>query len=489
MDSKSFNEAPLAGTFFKFTIPVVCAGLISVAYNMVDTYFIALTGNTALVAGVSLISPIFTLMVAIGDMWGLGGSSMISRLFGEMDFDRAKKVSSFVYWGSILFGILVTVLMTAFQGPVLTLLGVTEETRAYARDYYFYIALGAPFMIFPLVPNNTLRAEGFTNASLVGTIIGAIVNIVLDPLLIFTFGLGAAGAAIATVIGNISTDIYYVIFILKKSRRMSIDPRLMTSFAGTLLNRSILPWGTDAVAALGIANKVNMITIMVMVGFGFGAQPLIGYAYGSGNRKRLREVIRFNLLCESVVSLSLMAAIMIFAGPLVRIFMTDPSIVSYGTEMLRVLQCGMLFQGIVLVITCVFQSIGKGLGALLLSVGRQGVFLLIVLQVLSAAFGYYGVLLLRRTHIAARFRCAHGSPCSCPASALYKKGSCAGPVAALTSAPFLFFKVDMAIRSVRLSDRDGTNPKCPATGIYVMVYPSDARIFNALAKFSSFTRI
>lgn len=415
MKSKDFNEAPLAGTFFRFTIPVVCAGLISVAYNMVDTYFIALTGNTALVAGVSLISPIFTLMVAIGDMWGLGGSSMISRLFGEKDFGRAKKVSSFVYWGSILFGILVAVLMTAFQGPVLTLLGVTEETRAYARDYYFYIALGAPFMIFPLVPNNTLRAEGFTNASLVGTIIGAIVNIVLDPLLIFTFGLGAAGAAIATVIGNISTDIYYVIFILKKSRRMSIDPRLMkvpgsdilgvlkigipgaltnlmSSFAGTLLNRSILPWGTDAVAALGIANKVNMITIMVVVGFGFGAQPLIGYAYGSGNRKRLREVIRFNLLCESVVSLSLMAAIMIFAGPLVRIFMTDPSIVSYGTEMLRVLQCGMLFQGIVLVITCVFQSIGKGLGALLLSVGRQGVFLLIVLQVLSAAFGYYGVL-------------------------------------------------------------------------------------------------
>ena len=107
---------------------------------------------------------------------------MISRLFGEKDFGRAKKVSSFVYWGSILFGILVAVLMTAFQGPVLTLLGVTEETRAYARDYYFYIALGAPFMIFPIVPNNTLRAEGFTNASLVGTIIGAIVNIVLDPL-------------------------------------------------------------------------------------------------------------------------------------------------------------------------------------------------------------------------------------------------------------------------------------------------------------------
>ena len=225
MKSKDFNEAPLAGTFFRFTIPVVCAGLISVAYNMVDTYFIALTGNTALVAGVSLISPIFTLMVAIGDMWGLGGSSMISRLFGEKDFGRAKKVSSFVYWGSILFGILVTVLMTAFQGPVLTLLGVTEETRAYARDYYFYIALGAPFMIFPLVPNNTLRAEGFTNASLVGTIIGAIVNIVLDPLLIFTFGLGAAGAAIATVIGNISTDIYYVIFILKK-RRSSLTVKL-----------------------------------------------------------------------------------------------------------------------------------------------------------------------------------------------------------------------------------------------------------------------
>ena len=416
-DSTAFNfeSAPLARTFFRFTLPVVLAGLISVAYNMVDTYFIALTGNTTLIAGVSLISPVFTLLIAIGDVWGLGGSSYISRLFGEKKFDQAKKISSFVYWGSLLFGVLVTVLLLGFQGPILRLLGASTDTFSYAQSYYFYIALGAPLMIFPLVPNNTLRAEGFTTASLFGTIIGAIVNIILDPVLIFGFELGASGAAIATVLGNASTDLFYLYYITKKSRRMSIDPRLMrisgrdllmvlsigipggltnmmSSFAGTLLNRSILPYGTDAIAALGIANKVNMITIMVMVGFGFGAQPLIGYAYGARNRERLSAVIRFNLLMESAVSLTLMALIMLFSRPLIRIFIGHEDIINFGAEMLRILQCGMLFQGIVLVITCVFQSIGRGTGAPLLSIGRQGIFLYLLIKILSSAFGYYGVL-------------------------------------------------------------------------------------------------
>lgn len=133
-DSTAFNfeSAPLARTFFRFTLPVVLAGLISVAYNMVDTYFIALTGNTTLIAGVSLISPVFTLLIAIGDVWGLGGSSYISRLFGEKKFDQAKKISSFVYWGSLLFGVLVTVLLLGFQGPILRLLGASTDTFSYA---------------------------------------------------------------------------------------------------------------------------------------------------------------------------------------------------------------------------------------------------------------------------------------------------------------------------------------------------------------------
>ena len=393
-DSTAFNfeSAPLARTFFRFTLPVVLAGLISVAYNMVDTYFIALTGNTTLIAGVSLISPVFTLLIAIGDVWGLGGSSYISRLFGEKKYDQAKKISSFVYWGSLLFGVLVAVLLLGFQRPILRLLGASTDTLSYAQSYYFYIALGAPLMIFPLVPNNTLRAEGFTTASLFGTIIGAIVNIILDPVLIFGLGLGASGAAIATVVGNASTDLFYLYYITRKSQRMSIDHRLMKISGRDLLMVLSIGIGTDAIAALGIANKVNMITIMVMVGFGFGAQPLIGYAYGAKNRERLSAVIRFNLLMESVVSLSLMAIIMLFSRPLIRIFIGQEDIIKYGAGMLRILQSGMLFQGIVLVITCVFQSIGRGSGALLLSIGRQGVFLYLLIKILSSAFGYYGVL-------------------------------------------------------------------------------------------------
>ncbi len=317
MENELFEKTPVPKAYFTFALPVVFSMVVSLVYNMVDTYFIAQTGNTNLVAGVSLSAPVFTLMIALGDIFGLGGSSLISRLFGEKKDEDGKRLSVFCFYAAIVCGILVTAVMMMLREPILYVLGADAETFTYASGYYTYIVLGAPFIILSFTPSNLLRTEGFATASMTGSILGAAVNMILDPVFISVLGFGAAGAAIATVIGNIFADIFYVWFLLKRSRRLSINPvgfhihivevgqilaigipasitNLMQSIGIALTNRSLLPYGNDKVAAMGIVMKVNLIAVLVLVGFAFGAQPLVGYNYGAKNHARLKEILRFS---------------------------------------------------------------------------------------------------------------------------------------------------------------------------------------------------
>ena len=216
---------------------------------------------------------------------------------------------------------LVTILLLLLKTPVLHLLGATDETIWYAGQYYQYLALGAPFIIVALTPSNLIRTEGLALQSMAATILGAVVNIILDPVFIFGLNMGAGGAAIATVIGNAASVVLLVYFVRTKSRKLTVSPKnikisgaavasilaigipasvtnIMQSFGIALTNRFLADYGTEKVAAMGIAMKVNMIVVLVMVGFAFGAQPLLGYNYGAGNKKRLREFIRFDLMVE-----------------------------------------------------------------------------------------------------------------------------------------------------------------------------------------------
>lgn len=384
-----FEQMPVRKAFFKLALPVVLSMVVSLVYNMVDTYFIAKTGNAHLVAGVALGSPVFTLMIAVGDIFGLGGSSFISRLFGQKRDQDGKRL--------------------------MTVLGAQADTVQYARDYYTWIAVGAPFIILSFTPCNQLRTEGFANASMIGSILGAVVNIVLDPVLIFGCKLGAAGAAIATVIGYVFTDLYYVWFLLRRSRHLSVDIRLLRvsrrevgqvfaigipasitniaqSFCVLITNRFLVPYGTDKVAAMGIALKVSMIAVLVLIGFAFGVQPLIGYNYGAQNYRRLRQVLRFSY--QFTIGLGLVLTVIVFAAAplLIRLFMQDGSVYDLGVAMLRRLLLGTAFYAFTLVTTCVFQATGKAVGAFVLSISGQGVIYGLVIWALSSIWGYDGVI-------------------------------------------------------------------------------------------------
>ena len=416
MEQELFARAPIPRAYFKMALPVVLSMLVSLVYNMVDTWFIAQTQNTALVAGVSLCAPMFTLMVAMGDIFGLGGSSLISRLLGQGEAKRVRHVSAFCSYGAIVWGVLVGALMLIFWQPILHLLGASSDTMDSAMAYYSYLALGAPAIIFTLVPSNILRTEGMAVASMVGSITGALVNMILDPIFIFGLNMGAGGAALATVLSNVVSAALLMVLLVAKSQRLSMRLRdcpvqrtelreilvigvpasitnLMQSFAMTLTNRFLLPYGTENVAALGIALKVNMIVMLIMVGFAFGAQPLLGYNYGANNRERLRGILKFDVLVQLVFSVVMTVVFLIFAPQIIRIFMSDGGVIQAGSRILRCMVITMPLMGIILVCTTLFQAAGKAMPAFLLSISRQGVALLLCMVVLSAVFGLYGVIL------------------------------------------------------------------------------------------------
>ena len=415
MDQELFEKMPVPRAYMKLAVPVMMSMVLMLVYNMVDMYFIAKTGSTDLVAGVALCSPVFSFMIAIGDIFGLGGSSVISRLFGKGRIEDGRRLSVFTFLGSALFGLCIAAALLLFRHPMLRLLGANETTMAYASAYYVWIAAGAPLIIFSLVPTNLMRAEGFATAAMIGSATGSVVNMILDPVFIFTLGLGAAGAAIATVIGNICADIFYIWFIMTRSKGLSLNPRgfhisageigqilgigipssitnLMSSIGMMLMNRFLLPYGNITIASKGIVVRVVMIANMVMIAFSFGGQPLYGYLYGAKNFRRMKETIRFARLLVCGTGIALGAVLFVLAPQMIRIFMKDEAIVSTGVPMLRIFLCSMPFIGFVLTVTTVFQSTGKAVGAFLLSAGRQGYIFFVILILASKLFGYTGVL-------------------------------------------------------------------------------------------------
>ena len=415
MANELFEKAPIHKAYLKLAIPVVLSMVVQLVYSMVDTYFIALTGNTALIAGVSICTPLFTLFLAFGDMFALGGSSVISRFLGAGRGEDGKRLSVFCVYASIIFGIIVTVILLAAQSRLLIFLGADDTSFEYASQYYRYIVLGCTFIIFSLIPSNLMRAVGHPNASMITSILGAVVNMVLDPILIFGLSLGAKGAAIATIIGYICSSIYAVWYIATRCEGLSVSPKdfgikadelgmilavglpaSVTNFTQTvgmtLTNRHLSVYGSDAIAVMGIVLKIVNIVMLVIVGLAFGGQPLTGFVYGSGNKARLKKVLAFAYKIVGGVGFVMAAVLAIIASPLLQLFLQEKELVDMGTLMLRLQMPCMVLMGFGLVTTCTFQSMGKGLPALILSLCRQGIVYAVVIKVFAAMFGYYGVI-------------------------------------------------------------------------------------------------
>ena len=416
MQRDLFENTPVPGAYLRLALPVVLSMILSVVYNMVDTWFISLTGNPDLVAGVSVCSPVFVLSIAMGDIWGLGGSSLISRLLGARRDGEASGVSAFCLYAAFAAGLVFMAAMLLFQRPVLLLLGANEASFPHASAYFTWIALGTPFIIFSMIPSNQLRSEGLSSLGMWGAAAGSVTNILLDPLFIFALNMGAAGAALATSLSNLLSCALYVWMIRRKCRVLSLDIRkaripgeqilevlrvglpasvtnIMFSLSMTVTNRYLEPFGNERIAAMGIAMKINMICQMTLIGFAFGGQPLFGYAFGRKNGTRFRGAVRFAVLLEAGLGACFAALLSLAAPFLMRAFMDDPLVIESGVSMLRFLQLSSLLVGFALVVTCVCQAVGHASGALILSLSRQGILFLPCIAALTALLGFNGILL------------------------------------------------------------------------------------------------
>ena len=414
-EKQVFDTERVIPTYFRLALPVVFSMVITLVYNLADTYFIAQTNDAMLVAGVSVCAPLFTVLMAIGNIFGQGGSSLIARLLGREDRESVSRVSSFCFYLPILVGIVIAVPMLLLHRPILGLLGASEQTVDSAKSYYMMLVSGAPLLILSFIHTNLMRSEGLSTLSMAGTVAGSLLNIVLDPIFISTLGWGAFGAALATVLGYVLTDVLCLCFVLKKSAVLSVNIRdahvhrdelsqiLSIGFAAALtniassvcivfMNQFLLPYGDEKIAALGIVMKITMIVMLVLVGFSFGGVPLFGFLYGAGKWDKLKQLLRFCTLFLCGLAAVESLAVFLLATPLMGVFIDDPGIIRDGALMMRWQIAGMVFCAVVLLYTCVFQAGGKPVPALIMSLSRQGVLFIIVFFAATAIARYEGFL-------------------------------------------------------------------------------------------------
>ncbi len=416
MNRELFEEYPIPKAIGKLAMPTILGMLVSIIYNMADTFFVAQTKDQNQVAAVTLCLPIFMLLMSFGNIFAIGGGSYVSRLLGEKELDKIKKVTSFSFYACIAVGVICGLVLIFFKEPILKTIGTSENTYQFAKDYLLIIALGAPFVCLQTAFGGIVRAEGASKEAMVGMMIGTILNIVLDPIMILNMNMGVKGAALATIIGNIASCIYYIYYFLFKKTCLSISIKdfaiksdiikniliigipvslntILISAANIILNNFAVFYGDTVVSALGIAGRVNMIAIMLLLGLSQGSQPFIGYNFASKNYKRMNGAIKFGIICSIIIGTITFLVTFIFAEPIVKMFLSEPpEIVTYGKYFIRANMSACTILGVQFILMSTFQAMGKGGSALVVSLCRQGFAFVPAIIIGNKLFGLNGIV-------------------------------------------------------------------------------------------------
>lgn len=410
-----FENAPVRKAVLQNALPAMAAMLMVLIYNLADTFFIAQTHDDLQVAAVSLATPVFLLFMAVGTIFGIGGTSVISRAMGEGRREYAKKVCSFCMWSCVGVGIVMSALFLIFMEQILTLVGASADTWNYAKTYLTIVSIAGPFVLISNCYSNVIRAEGRSGQAMMGQLIGNLLNVVLDPLMILGFHWNIAGAAIATVIGNAAGAAYYIFYFLRGNSTLSIRFKdfsvkdniasgvltigipaalgsLLMSVSNIIMNAQMTQYGDMAVAAVGVAMKVTMMTGMVCIGLGQGVQPLLGYCVGAKKWDRYKSVLRFSLVFAFALSTALTVICYLFTDQIVRVFLTDSAAFEYGVSFSRILLCTSFLFGVFYVITNALQACGAATESLIVNISRQGIIYIPAMFLLGAFFHETGLI-------------------------------------------------------------------------------------------------
>lgn len=410
---KMMKEAPVWKLLLTMGLPCVVIMIVNVLYNMADTFFIGQTGDALQVAAVSLAGPAYTFLSCLGTLFGSGACTAIALALGKGERDKAKCYSAFATWAGVGSGVLLAAVMLLFLDPLLSLLGANAETAGFSAQYLRIALLGAPFIMFNGAAGNFIRADGSTAKAMVISMAGTFLNIALDPLFIQVFHWGVAGAAVATVIGNVLTSVMVYLHV-RKSDCLSVSIKdftwrkeislrtvslglpmaastILNCFSAVFANQLMVQYGNITVAAQNVAGKAGMLIVMIVMGVCMGIQPAISYVYGCGDKQRLRKIVTVTTITSLILSTVLCAVCLLNREAFIRAFLDDPAVLELGKTMMLPLFITPVC-AIYQICASYLQGIGKAGPATLVSLLRQGLVYVPMLFLTNALWGLTGLI-------------------------------------------------------------------------------------------------
>ena len=425
---RNMTEPPVSGLICRLAVPCIISMLVTSFYNMADTYFVGMLKSNAATGAVGVVFSMMAIIQAVGFFFGQGSGTYISRELGRQNYQEASNMAATGFYSALAAGAVICVLGQIFLEPLAYLLGSTPTILPYTEEYLRVILLGAPWMAASLVLNNQLRFQGSASYAMVGIVSGAVLNIALDPILIFWFDMGVAGAGWATIISqfvsfclllvgcsrgsnihihvrNFRLKFFYFKWIFKGGLP-SLARQCLASVATICLNHAAQPYGDAAIAAMSVVQRITMFGASTMLGFGQGFQPVCGFNYGAGLYSRVKEGFWFCVKISGVFLVSISILGSIFAPDLIGLFRDDPAVMEFGAAALR-FQCMTYWvQSWVVMSNMMMQSIGKTLPATFLAVARQGLFFIPMILILPFLLGATGIQMAQSGADLLTFLCA-----------------------------------------------------------------------------------
>lgn len=406
---------PVGRLICRLAIPTIISMMVTAAYNMADTFFVGMLHSNSATGAVGVAFSLMAIIQAVGFFFGHGSGNYISMELGRQDTDNASKMAATAVIYALLTGTVILILGQIFLTPLARLLGSTETILPYAEEYLRIILIGAPYMTASFVLNNQLRFQGSAVYGMVGIVVGAVINVGLDPLLIFTFNMGIRGAALATILSqfasfclllavstkggnlpirlkNVRFGLYWIKMICKGGFPSLCRQGLM-SVATICLNHAAGAYGDAAIAAMSVVQRTMMMANSALIGFGQGFQPVCGFNFGAGLYGRVKQGYRF-CVKWATLGLVILASLMFALAPsLIAVFRDDPAVIAFGTVALR-LQCATLIcNGFTMISNMTLQALNRVVQASILAVARQGLFFIPVVLIIPRIWGELGIQL------------------------------------------------------------------------------------------------
>ena len=416
-NTELFEKTPVLKAVMTLVIPTVISQMITVVYNMADTFFIGQMNDPDQVAAATLVMPPFVMLTGFANIFGIGGASLISRSLGMGDREKASQCAAFSIWTSAGVALVYGILIFSLRSAIFPFLGANDATYGYCTDYVLWtIGIGSVPTVLSACLAHLVRSEGYSKEASFGVAFGGILNMLLDPLFIFGLHMGVIGAAAATMLSNTAALLYFVI-LLRKNRESSVIgfspsryprglaiPReillvglpsfimnMMSILSNTVLNRMVVSYSNQAIAGMGIAKKIDMLAFAIAGGMTQGVLPLIGYNYASGNRERMRSVIRTAFRCSLTAAAVGTLFLFTCAVPVVKAFIDDPATVEFGQHFLRIVSLSCPALSVTMMTISIFQATGSKRTPMFLSMLRKGGLDIPFMFIMNSIAGAYGI--------------------------------------------------------------------------------------------------